>query len=146
MSLAWLLGRILVVFALLPNGWRKIVTFDLTAAMMGGAPPTLIDGRLFPAQEPLWYFPFPELFLVGSIAFDLIGALLIIIGYRTRAAAAVLVGYCLLAMTIYHSNITGPQDVMAILRNLPLVGGLMILAAAGAGSWSLDAARAKPGA
>lgn len=143
MSLAWLIGRVLVVFALLPNGLRKIHTFDVTSAMMGGAPPVMIDGRLFPAQEPLFHFPFPEIFLTGAILFDLLGALLVIVGYRTRPAAGVLAAYCLLAMAIYHSDITGPQDLIAVLRNLPLIGGLLILAAVGAGPLSLDAGSAK---
>ena len=31
-----------------------------------------------------------------------------------------------------------PDDVRAILRNLPLVGGLLLLAGAGGGTWSVD--------
>ena len=47
-------------------------------------------------------------------------------------------GYCVVAMTIYHSAIVSPDDVRAILRNLPLVGGMLLLAGAGAGAWSVD--------
>lgn len=137
-SLAFLLGRLLVVFALLPNGLRKIATFGMTAAMMGGAAPQMIDGRLFPPQPPLIHFPAPELFLGASLTLDIVGALMIIAGWRTRAVAAVLAGYCVLAMTIYHGNIGSSEDVRQILRNLPLVGGLLLLAAAGAGAWSVD--------
>ena len=136
---AWLLGRVLIVAALLPNGVRKIATFGLTAAMMGGAPPQMVDGRLFPPQPPLLQFPLPELFLAASLVLDIAGALLLIAGWHTRAVAALLAGYCVLAMAIFHGNIGGPDDVRAILRNLPLVGGLLVLAAAGAGAWSVDA-------
>ncbi len=137
-NLALLLGRIMIVIGLLPNGLRKVVAFDMTAAMMGGAPPVLIEGRLFPAGPPLFYFPFPELFLAFAASFDILGSLLLIFGLRTRSVAAFLAGYCILAITIYHGNIGGPEDVRAILRNLPLVGALLLLASTGAGQWSID--------
>lgn len=135
---AHLLGRVLIVFALLPNGLRKIATFGMTAGMMGGAPPQMIDGRMFPPQPPLVTFPAPEAFLAASLTLDIVGALLVIAGWRTRAVAALLAGYGLLAMVIFHGHITSGEDMRQIMRNLPLVGGLLVLAAAGAGAWSID--------
>jgi|GEM_PF-501145 len=137
-AMAMLAGRVLVVAGLIPNGLRKIATFDVTAAMMGGAPPVMIDGRLFPGQVPLFYFPMPELFLGFSILFDIVGALIIMVGWRTRSTALLLAGYCILAITIYHAAIVSPRDVIAIVRNLTLVGGLLLLAGVGAGAWSID--------
>ena len=140
-NLAMLLGRFLVVVQLLPNGWRKIQSFESTAAMMGGAPPQMINGRMFSEQTPLFYYPFPELFLSGSIFFDIALSLLIIVGFRTRTAAGILAAYVCLAMLTYHSDIRNAQDVMAVMRNLPFLGALLILAVTGAGGWSLDARR-----
>lgn len=137
-DVAMLAGRFLVVVQLLPNGLRKIQNFELTAAMMGGAPPQMIDGRLFPQQEPLLHFPFPELFLSCSIAFDLLLSLCVIVGWYTRSSAAFLAVYVMIAATIYHSDIRGPQDVMALVRIFPFVGGLLLIAMAGAGAWSID--------
>lgn len=134
---AMLAGRLLVVLALFPNGLRKIETFAQTAAGMGGAQ-QLIAGRPFPDQTPLIHIPVPELFLSVSVALDLLGALLIVIGLKTRPVAAALAGYVALAMTIYHSDIRHTQDVMHLLRNLPFLGGLLLIAAAGGGGWSLD--------
>jgi putative oxidoreductase len=136
---AHLVGRVLIVFALLPNGFRKIATFDLTAGMMGGAPPQMVDGRMFPPVPPLITFPMPELFLAASLTLDIVGALLIMVGWRTRAVAVLLAGYCVLAMAIYHGRIDSVADLMPLLRNMPLVGGLLVLAAVGAGAWSVDA-------
>ena len=134
---ALLFGRVAAVIALLPNGLRKIVTFEPTARGMGGET-VMIDGRTFPDQAPLIHFPMPEFFLGGSVLFDLLGAFLILLGWRTRQVAAVLAGYVLLAMTIYHSDIRHMQDVVQILRNLPFLGSLVMLAAIGGGYWSLD--------
>lgn len=135
---ALLLGRILVCMQLIPNGARKLADFALLAAGMGGAQGIVIAGRPFPDQTPLVYFPFPEAFLALSVLFDVAGALLVIVGLRTRSAALLLAGYVLVAMLIYHSGVRGPQDVQAILRNLPFLGALIIIAGLGAGRWSLD--------
>lgn len=134
---AMLIGRLLIVLALFPNGARKIATFAQTAAGMGGTPQVIGD-RPFPDQTPLIHFPVPELFLSASILFDLIGALLIVIGWRTREAGLALAFYVMLAMTIYHSDIRHAQDAMHLLRNLPFLGGLFLLGAAGGGWWSVD--------
>ncbi len=137
-NLALLVGRVMIVIGLLPNGIRKAVSFEMTAAMMGGAPPILIEGKLFPAGPPLFYFPFPEFFLAFATCFDILGSLLLILGLQTRSVATFLAGYCLLAITVYHGNIMGPEDIRAILRNLPLVGALLLLGSTGAGQWSID--------
>ena len=141
-NFALLAGRLLIVLALFPNGARKIATFAQTAAGMGGTP-QIIGDRPFPDQTPLIHFPVPELFLGASILFDLVGALLIVIGWRTREAGLALACYVLAAMTIYHSDIRHAQDAMHLLRNLPFLGGLMLLGAAGGGWWSLDGALAR---
>lgn len=134
---ALLLGRICIVIALIPNGVRKISTFAQTAAGMGGMP-QMIDGRLFPNQTPLFHFPMPEFFLAGSVVFDLLGAILVLVGWRTRSVAALLAVYVAAAMLIFHSDLRHAQDVMHVLRNLPFLGGLLMLAGVGGGHWSVD--------
>jgi len=140
MANAFLLAaRILATVQLLPNGLRKLADFGQIAAAMGGEP-QVIGGRLFPEQTPLVYFPLPELFLAASVGFDMVLSLLIIIGWKARTAGLLLAGYVLVAITIYHSDIRGPQDLQAVMRNLPFVASLLMIAALGAGRWSLDGA------
>ncbi len=134
---ALLFGRIAAVIALFPNGLRKIATFEQTALGIGGEVQQ-IDGRTFPDQVPLIEFPFPQFFLGASILLDLLGALLVLLGWRTRKVALVLAGYVVLAMVIFHSDIRHMQDVIQVLRNLPFVGSLVMLAAIGGGYWSID--------
>ena len=136
-NLALLVGRVLIVVGLIPNGLRKIATFTQTAAGMGGTP-QVIAGRAFPDQTPLLAFPMPELFLSASILFDLLGALLIIIGWQTRKAGTVLAAYVLIAMAIYHSDIRHAADLMHLIRNLPFLAGLIVIGGVGAGHWSVD--------
>ncbi len=139
-NLAMLVGRLIVIMPFIPNGISKVMNFSLIAGIMGGTVgPQMLDGRLFPTQIPLFYFPMPELFLVISICFDLIGSLLLIAGLRARTVAPALAGYVLFAMLIYHYDVKDGHDVMTILRNLPFVGGLILISAFGAGGWSVDA-------
>lgn len=138
-DLALLLGRLLIVVALLENGIRKIATFGMTAAMMGGAPPIMFHGHPFPGQTPLFYFPFPELFLGGSICFDLLGALMVMVGFRTRSAALFLGCYVIFAIAIYHSDVQNLDQALHVVSGFPFVGGLFLIAALGGGAWSLDA-------
>lgn len=132
-----LVARIFVIVAMFPNAARKVATFGPTARGMGGEP-QLINGRVFPDQTPLFHFPAPELFLAASTASDFFGALLICLGWRTRAVALFMLGYVVLAMTIYHSDIRNSQDVVVLVRGLAFLGGLLALAAVGGGHWSVD--------
>jgi len=138
-NFAMLVGRLIVLMPFIPNGISKIMNFTIIAGIMGGTVgPQILDGRLFPTQTPLFNFPVPEFFLVMSICFDLIGSALLIVGWRARTVAPILAGYVLLAMLIYHYDVKDGRDVMTILRNLPFVGGLILMSAFGAGAWSVD--------
>ena len=132
-NLAMLIARIVIVGGLIPNGLRKLTNFEQTAAIMAG------EKRMHEELVPLFNFPFPEFFLSFSLTFDLLGALLVIIGLKTRPVAAFLFGYCLLAMSIYHWDLSIPGNLHSAIRTVPMFGGLLYIAATGAGGWSLDA-------
>lgn len=134
---ALLFGRVAAVIALFPNAARKIATFEQTALGMGGEVQS-IGGRPFPDQTPLFSFPFPEVFLAASVTFDLVGALLVVIGWRTRQVAAFMLAYVLLAISIYHTDIRHMQDAIQFVRNIAFPGALAMLVAAGGGHWSVD--------
>jgi len=134
---ALFIGRLLVGIPLIPNALRKIETFAQTAAGMGGIP-QVINGRPFPDQHPLIVFPQPELFLGLSLTFDMLGAILLIVGLKGRFVGALLAGYVLIALSIFHTDIRGPMDVQALLRNLPMLAALLMISGVGVGTWSLD--------
>ena len=137
-------GRLLVAVELLPNGISKIVDFHKLALAIGGAP-QFVHGRLFPDQHPLLIFRAPELFLGLSLGLDLAGSVLLIVGYKTRAASCVLLGYVAIAMAIFHSDIRGAEDLQQLLRNLPFIAGLLILSGTGAGALSVDGSLRRSG-
>ena len=136
-DIALLSGRVLLVLALLPNGLRKIFDFHAIAAGIGGTP-QMLHGQWFPATHPLFFLPFPGLFLALSTIMDIGASLCVIAGWRTRTAAALLAGYCVIVTVIYHYEVANPENLKAVVRNLSLIGGLLVVAGAGAGRWSLD--------
>jgi putative oxidoreductase len=90
----------------------------------------------------------PGALLPLVIALEVLGAIAIIVGYRTRLVAFALAGFTLMAGFIFHSAADQMQQIM-LLKNVSVAGGFLLLVARGAGEWSLDARRdrlAIPGA
>ena len=70
---------------------------------------------------------------------ELGGGLLVAFGGFTRAAAIALAGFALLTAWFFHRG-DDPDSMIHFQKNLAIAGGFLILAANGAGAWSLDAA------
>jgi len=77
---------------------------------------------------------------------EVVGSLALIAGYRTRVVAIVLAVFTLLASIFFHNYWALPADQqmmqqLLFTKNIAVVGGLLTLAAWGAGAWSLDGHR-----
>ena len=77
--------------------------------------------------------------LVGLV--ELLGGLAILIGFQTRIAAIVLAVFTVAATAIAHMDFSDQMQMLLFQKNLSITGGLLILAAFGAGALSLDARR-----
>jgi putative oxidoreductase len=85
-------------------------------------------------------------YLVAAI--DLIGGILILLGYQTRWAAIVLIVFVVLTLVFVHHFWTMEGAAFAgnrahFYKNLAIIGGLLFLISGGAGSCSLDHRSAK---
>lgn len=80
--------------------------------------------------------PFSGILLIPTIAVLLIGGLSILSGYKTCWGAWLLIGFLIPTTLIFHSQF--PAEETAFLKNLGLMGGLLMLVAFGAGHFSLD--------
>jgi len=92
----------------------------------------------------------PETLLVGATALELVGALLLLAGFKTRWGAAALVIFLIPVTLVFHGfwavqGAQHQQQLVQFLKNVAIAGGLLVEFVAGAGALSLDA-RARAGA
>lgn len=85
--------------------------------------------------------PFPELALAGAIGIEVIGGLLLVLGLYTRPVALALAAFSILTGLIFHSAIADQNQMIHLMKNFAMAGGLLQVAAFGAGALSLDARR-----
>jgi len=123
-----LLGRILIASLFLIAGLGKIGAY---AAMQGYMRSQGVPGALLPLV----------------IALEVLGAIAIVIGYRTRIVAAALAVFTIVAGFVFHGGADQMQRIL-LTKDIAIAGGFLLLVARGAGEWSLDArtaARTAPG-
>ncbi|NEP18091.1 MAG: DoxX family protein [Leptolyngbya sp. SIO4C1] len=84
--------------------------------------------------------PLGPLLAVGTIVFQLLGALSLILGYKVKVGAVLLIIFLIPASLLFHNFLADPSQLNAFLKNLGLVGGLLLLVYTGAGAASVDAA------
>ena len=125
-----LTGRVLLALLFLPAGIGKIGGFAGTVGYIGSVG-----------------LPLPQLAAVLAIVVEVGGGLALLAGYGTRLAALALALFTLVASFLFHNFwAVPPEQVMMqqlmFFKNIAVVGGLLVLAAHGAGAYSVDARRA----
>jgi putative oxidoreductase len=113
-------GRTLLALLFLLSGLGKLGAYHATAGYMASVG---VPGTLLPAV----------------IATEVLGALAIILGWKTRAAAAVLAGFSVLTALIFHNNLADQTQLIMFWKNISIAGGYLLLVIHGAGAVSLDA-------
>jgi putative oxidoreductase len=83
--------------------------------------------------------PFAGILLIPTIIVLLVGGLSILLGYKARLGAWLLIGFLIPTTLIFHT--TFPEEEIAFFKNLGLMGGLLMVVAFGSGSLSFDERR-----
>jgi putative oxidoreductase len=117
-----LVGRIGMALMYLSSGWMKIGGYAGTVQYMESAG---VPGGLLPLV----------------IAVELAGGLAILFGFLTRWAALGLAVYTLIAAALFHAHFADQNQMIHFWKNMTITGGFLILAAHGAGAFSIDARR-----
>jgi putative oxidoreductase len=117
-----LFGRILLGGLFLLSGFNKIMQPAMTEQYMAA------HGM-----------PLPQLFLVGAIAMEVGVGLALVAGFWARAAAWALVAFMIPTTWIFHTNFADQNQMIHFMKNLAITGGLLYVAAYGAGCLSIDA-------
>jgi len=119
-----LLGRILLSILFFVSGVGKVTGYASTVAYMAAAG---VPGALLPI----------------AIAVELLLPLALILGWHSRLTAVLLAGYSIVAALAFHHNFADPAEAVMFLKDIAIAGGLLLLAANGAGRCSLDARRSR---
>jgi putative oxidoreductase len=127
--LSTLLGRIGIALIFLVSGAELAADFAGTAAAL--------TSKGIPAASVM---------LLGALAFELGGSVLVLLGFRARLGALLLLLFLLPTTLLFHNfwastGAEGKSQMMQFLKNLGIMGGLLLLCAYGAGPLSLDARR-----
>ncbi|MBX7526512.1 DoxX family protein [Qipengyuania vesicularis] len=82
--------------------------------------------------------PAPTLALWGAVAIEVLGALALIAGFKTRIAAIVLAAFSLVTAAVFHNQLGDQMQFVMFFKNIAIAGGLLQIAAFGPGSLSFD--------
>jgi putative oxidoreductase len=121
-----LLGRALLCVLFVVSGWGKIGGFADTAGFIGSKG-----------------LPLPQVLTAIAIAVELGGGLLLLIGWKARWIAWAMAAFTVVITPIFHSFWDAPAaEVMNqqvnFLKNVAIIGGLLMVAAMGPGRYSVD--------
>lgn len=124
-----LVGRVLVALIFLTSGYGKIVGYAGTASYMAS-----------------FNMPMISVLLPLTIVVELGGAAMIIAGYQARLGALAMIGFTVVATLVFHrfwtyAGMDAYMQQIQFMKNLGLIGGLLLVVAFGPGRMSLDARR-----
>ena len=114
-----LVARILISALFLLNGVFKISNYDGTVGWMEG-------------------FGIPGILLIPAIALEMVGPILIILGYKTKIAAGLLCLFCIATAVIFHNDFSDQMQLGSFLKNIALAGGFLFIFINGTKDFSLD--------
>lgn len=115
------IGRLLIGLPFAMSGLGKLAAFGPTTAMIAAVG-----------------LPVPPLAFAVAVVVELGGGLLLVAGYQTRIVAAALAVFSIATAVSFHSNFADQNQMIHFLKNVMMAGGLLQIAAFGAGAISFD--------
>lgn len=82
--------------------------------------------------------PLAGILLGGTIVFQILGGLSLVLGYKTRLGAWLLILFLIPTTIIFHNFWDVPAEKIDFLKNLSIMGGLLMITYFGAGPVSVD--------
>lgn len=125
-DVAPLLARVLLSLLFLYSGIGKLLGPEGTMAYIAKAG-----------------LPLPLLSYAMALVVELGVATALLLGWRTREAAAVMALFSVASALMFHHQFSDKGQLIQFLKNLAIAGGFVQLMLGPAGRWSLDARRAR---
>ena len=93
----------------------------------------LIEGvrKFFFQEETIMYmedYGVPEILFFPSIVLEILFPILLIIGYKTRFSASIMVLFTLTVALIFHTNFDNQMELVIFLKDIAIAGGFLIIA------------------
>ena len=114
-----LCARILISILFFLNGIFKIMNYDGAISWMES-------------------YGIPGVLIIPAIILEILGPILIILGYKTKITAAILSVFCLVTAIIFHTDFNNQMQLTSFLKNIALAGGFLFLVINGSKKFSLD--------
>ena len=121
-----LLGRVLIALLFIPAGFSKLTGFAGTVGYIKSVG-----------------LPLPEVGAALAVIVELLVGLALLVGYKARYAALILAVFTVAAAIGFH-NFWAMEEAKVMInriqffKNLSIAGGLLFIAAYGAGPFALD--------
>ena len=114
-----LFARILISVLFLLNGVFKISNYEGSVDWMES-------------------FGLPGILIIPAIILEIIGPILIILGYQAKLAAGLLSLFCIATGVIFHNDFSDQTQLTSFLKNIALAGGFLFIFINGTRNFSLD--------
>jgi putative oxidoreductase len=125
-NLGALVGRVLLALIFLFSGAGKVMDPAGTLGYMNSAG-----------------LPAPQLLLWASVVVEIGAGLALVLGWKARWGAAALVLWMIPVTAVFHNPWAGdpsqaPMQMIHLMKNIAIIGGLLMVLAFGPGGWSAD--------
>ncbi len=142
-----LVGRVLLAAIFVASGVEKFMDLAATSAAIGSK--NLPIPQMLAAYLPSgWTMPY--VLAVATAGLELGGGVLIVIGWQARLFAILLAIFTAIAGYFFHDFWHYPpgaeytNNMIHFMKNVSMIGGLLMLAGVGAGRYSLDGPCIRP--
>ena len=114
-----LCARILISILFFLNGIFKIMNYDGAISWIES-------------------YGIPGVLIIPAIILEILGPILIILGYKTKITASILGVFCLATAIIFHNDFNNQMQLTSFLKNIAIAGGFLFLVINGSKKFSLD--------
>ncbi|HEY4715730.1 MAG TPA: DoxX family protein [bacterium] len=119
-----LFGRILLSIIFLMSGFGKIANAAGTQQFMSA-----------------YGMPLTAFFMVCAIILEVAGGLSVLLGYKAKLGALALVIFLIPATLIFHTKFSDQIQMIMFMKNMAILGGLLLIIGFGSGPVSIDERR-----
>ncbi|MEM9218727.1 MAG: DoxX family protein [Cyanobacteria bacterium P01_F01_bin.150] len=116
-----LVARTFIALIFIQSGISKISGFSGTREMIANAG-----------------IPLAALVVIFTIVFQIFGGISLVLGYKAKIGAILLLVFLIPTTLVFHNPIANPTQMIQFMKNLSMIGGLLMVLVYGSGPVSLD--------